>query len=88
MNDILTIQSPIAPANGKIIPFSLLNQHCAALAGGTISSFTVAGWDSLPAEPSGWLPTPLAFGFAGAGPGHVTEAAEGACLDDLASENN
>jgi hypothetical protein len=34
--------------------------RCAALAGGNYSSFTVAGRDSLPAEPSGWLSSPLA----------------------------
>jgi filamentous hemagglutinin family protein len=63
----ITIQSPIAPAS-RIIPLSqkpliatsLLSQRCAALAGGNYSSFTVAGRDSLPAEPSGWLASPLA----------------------------
>ena len=59
----ISIQSPISPASGKIVPLgqkpliatSLLSQRCAALVGGNISSFTVAGRDSLPAEPSGWL---------------------------------
>jgi filamentous hemagglutinin family protein len=63
----ITIQSPIAPASGKIIPLpqkplvpiSLLSQRCAALAQGNFSSFTVAGRDSLPAEPSSWLASPL-----------------------------
>ena len=36
----------------------------AALAGGNISSFTVAGRDSLPAEPGGWLSSPLALATA------------------------
>jgi len=66
------IQSPISPASGKIIPLgqkpllatTLLSQRCAALGGGNISSFTVAGRDSLPAEPSGWLSSPLAFATA------------------------
>jgi filamentous hemagglutinin family protein len=66
----VTIQSPISPASGKITPLllkplvgtSLVNQRCAALAGGNISSFTVAGRDTLPAEPSGWLSSPLALG--------------------------
>ena len=40
---------------------SLLTQRCAALAGGNFSSFTVAGRESLPAEPSGWLSSPLAL---------------------------
>ncbi|MDF2460163.1 MAG: hypothetical protein K0S79_2579 [Nitrospira sp.] len=65
----IVIQSPVSPASGKIIPLgqkplvatALLSQRCAALAGGSISSFTVAGRDSLPAEPGGWMSTPLAF---------------------------
>jgi len=64
----VTIQSPNAPASGKIqplgktplLPTSLLNQHCAALAGGEFSSFTVAGRDSLPIEPGSWLASPIA----------------------------
>ena len=68
VNGTVTIQSPNAPASGKIQPLgkspllatSLLNQRCAALAGGELSSFTVAGRDSLPAEPGSWLASPLA----------------------------
>ena len=63
------IQSPVAPASGKIVPLgqkpliptSLLGQRCAALAGGSISSFTVAGRETLPAEPGSWLSSPLAL---------------------------
>ena len=63
------IQSPVSPASGKIVPLgqkplietTLLGQRCAALAGGGTSSFTVAGRDTLPAEPSGWLSSPLAL---------------------------
>ena len=71
VNGTVTIQSPNAPASGKIQPLrntpleatSLLNQRCAALAGGEFSSFTVAGRDSLPTEPNSWLASPLiAFG--------------------------
>ena len=66
------IHSPISPASGKIVPLgqkpllptSLLSQRCAALAGGNASSFTVAGRDSLPAEPGGWLSSPLALATA------------------------
>jgi filamentous hemagglutinin family protein len=62
----VTIQSPIAPASGKIQPMgnrplqatSLLNQRCAALAGGELSSFTLAG-NSRPIEPGGWLSSPV-----------------------------
>ena len=65
----ISIQSPISPASGKIIPLSqkplietsLMSQRCAALAGGNASSFTVAGRDALPTEPGGWLSTPLAL---------------------------
>jgi hypothetical protein len=68
VNGTVTIQSPNAPASGKIQPLgktplqatSLLNQRCASLAGGEFSSFTVAGRDSLPTEPGSWLASPLA----------------------------
>ena len=66
----IVIQSPVSPASGKIIPLSqkplieisLMSQRCAASAEGIYSSFTVAGRDSLPAEPGGWLSSPLALG--------------------------
>jgi hypothetical protein len=75
VNGTVTIQSPNAPISGQIQPLgaaplpatSLLNQHCAALAGGEFSSFTVAGRDSLPAEPGSWLTSPLAMLNAGMG---------------------
>jgi filamentous hemagglutinin family protein len=68
LNGTVTIQSPNAPISGKIQPLSnrplqitaLLNQSCAAVAGGQFSSFTVAGRDNLPLEPGGWLSSPLA----------------------------
>ena len=77
VNGTVTIQSPNAPASGKIQPLgktplqatSLLNQRCAALAGGEFSSFTVAGRDSLPTEPSSWLASPLAFAMLSEGSG-------------------
>ncbi|MEK9139890.1 MAG: filamentous hemagglutinin N-terminal domain-containing protein [Nitrospirota bacterium] len=66
VNGTVTIQSPNAPASGKIQPLgnrplqatSLLSQHCARVAGGEFSSFTVAGRDTLPTEPGGWLSIP------------------------------
>jgi filamentous hemagglutinin family protein len=69
----IVIQSPISPASGMIIPLrqkplieaALVSQRCAAIAGGNISSFTVAGRDSLPAEPGGWISSPLAFDTTG-----------------------
>lgn len=66
-NGTVTIQSPNAPVSGQIQPLgktpllatTLLNQRCAALAGGAFSSFTVAGRDFLPSEPGSWLTSPL-----------------------------
>jgi filamentous hemagglutinin family protein len=65
----VTIQSPVSPASGRINPLgqkpllavSMFNQRCAALAAGTFSSFTVAGRETLPAQPASWLSTPLAL---------------------------
>ena len=80
----VTIQSPISPASGKIVPLgqkpllttSLLSQRCAAIAGGNISSFTVAGRDGLPAEPGGWLSSPLALSMSESENGTIREAHE------------
>jgi filamentous hemagglutinin family protein len=77
VNGTVTVQSPNAPATGRIIPLSqkpltataLLSQRCAALASGEFSSFTVAGRDSLPAEPGGWLASPLALATSSGGTG-------------------
>jgi hypothetical protein len=77
LHGTVTIQSPNAPASGKIQPLgktpliatSLLNQPCAALAGGEFSSFTVAGRDSLPTEPGSWLASPRATLSIGTGLG-------------------
>ena len=79
-NGTVTIQSPNAPISGQIQPLgktpliatSLLNQHCASLAGGEFSSFTVAGRDSLPAEPGSWLTSPLALASPGFSASTVT----------------
>ncbi|MBI5315363.1 MAG: filamentous hemagglutinin N-terminal domain-containing protein [Nitrospirae bacterium] len=75
VNGTITIQSPNAPVSGQIQPLgktpliatSLMNQHCAAVAGGQFSSFTVAGRDSLPTEPGSWLASPLAMLGTGTG---------------------
>jgi hypothetical protein len=90
VNGTVTIQSPNAPISGQIQPLgktpliatSLLNQHCASLAGGEFSSFTVAGRDSLPTEPGGWLASPLATLNAGMGRG---VKAEGVKLEDMSA---
>src|SRR5262249_47902802 len=70
----------IAPASRIIflsqkplLPTSLLSQHCAKLAEGNFSSFTVAGRESLPAEPSSWLVSPLAVATAESGGGTESE---------------
>jgi len=76
------IQSPISPASGKIVPLgqkpllatSLLSQRCAAIAGGSISSFSLAGRDSLPVEPGGLLSSPLALSMTEYEEGTVREA--------------
>jgi filamentous hemagglutinin family protein len=91
LNGTVTIQSPNAPASGQIQPLgqspllatSLLNQHCAALAGGEFSSFTVAGRDSLPTEPGSWLASPLTTLNAGMERGVKAEGgkAEGEILE-------
>ena len=52
----------------------ILSQRCTALASGNISSFTVAGRDSLPAEPGGLVSTPLALSISGAEDGALREA--------------
>ncbi|SLM49098.1 protein of unknown function [Nitrospira japonica] len=67
LDGTVTIQQPIAPAGGKIQPLgkapiqvtALLSQRCAAIARGEVSSFIVAGRDTLPTEPGGWLTSPL-----------------------------
>ncbi|MEY4704804.1 MAG: hypothetical protein RL042_1006 [Nitrospirota bacterium] len=90
----VTIQSPNAPASGKIQPLgksplqatSLLNQRCAALAGGEFSSFTVAGRDSVPTEPGNWLASQPALGPTGFSAGIVTEGDAQARLADPADE--
>jgi large exoprotein involved in heme utilization and adhesion len=79
----IVIQSPVSPASGKLVPLgqkpliatALVSQRCAALAGGNASSFTVAGRDSLPAEPGGWVSSPLALSMAESNEGPATETA-------------
>jgi filamentous hemagglutinin family protein len=88
----ITIQSPIAPASGKIIPLpqkpliatTLLSQRCAALAGGTVSTFTVAGRDALPAVPGGWLSSLLALSVSESHGGAVKEAGSSTTPSEVA----
>jgi filamentous hemagglutinin family protein len=69
INGTVTIQSPTSnlseslgtlPSNPSQAQ-SLLTQRCAALVNGQASSFVVAGREQLPADPGGWLSSPLAF---------------------------
>jgi large exoprotein involved in heme utilization and adhesion len=92
-NGTITIQSPIAPASRivqlsqkPLIATSLLTQRCAALVGGNVSSFTVAGRDSLPTEPGGWLSSPLPLAISESGGGTLTEAGTHASVGEPVGE--
>jgi len=69
VNGTVTIQSPTSNLSGSLGILTsetsqaqaLLTQRCAALANGQTSSFIVAGREQLPADPGGWLSSPLAF---------------------------
>jgi filamentous hemagglutinin family protein len=71
----VTIQSPTSQLAGTLatLPQSvrqaaaLTTVRCAAQMGGQASSFVVAGRDTLPTEPGGWLMSALATASAGAG---------------------
>jgi len=79
-NGTVAIQSPIAPASGKIFPLSqkplietsLMSQPCAALAGGMFSTFTLTGRDMVPPEPDGWLSSPLALAMSDSGSSEIS----------------
>ena len=68
-NGTVTIQSPTSNLSESLgtLPSepsqaqSLVTQRCAALANGQTSSFVVAGREQLPADPGGWLTSPLTF---------------------------
>ena len=88
----VTIQSPASPASGRINPLgqkpliatSLVSQRCAALAGGSYSSFTMAGRDNLPTEPGDWVSTPLAL----AGDGSFSRSSDQAHETNQTNELN
>jgi large exoprotein involved in heme utilization and adhesion len=77
LNGTVTIQSPASNVSGSVgtLPSdpsqaqSLLTQRCAALANGQASSFVVAGREQLPADPGGWLTSPLYATGVGEGQG-------------------
>lgn len=63
------IQSPVSNLSGTLATLvqrplqaqPLLTQRCAAQLNGQLSSLVTAGRDTLPAEPGGWLMSPLAL---------------------------
>jgi large exoprotein involved in heme utilization and adhesion len=63
----VNIQSPVSSLSGTLATLTqhplqvqnLLSQRCAAQVGGRLSSLVVAGRDRLPAEPGGWLMSPM-----------------------------
>ena len=65
----VTIQSPTANLSGAVgqlasktsPPQVLLQNRCVALAGGEQSTFLLAGRDTLPAEPGGWINNPISM---------------------------
>ena len=69
LNGSVSIQSPVSSLSGTLAtlpqrPLSaqpLFTQRCAAQAVGSLSSLVVAGRDRLPAEPGGWLMSPLSL---------------------------
>jgi len=73
LNGTVTIQRPTSNLSESLGPLtskpsqtqSLLTQRCAALVNGQASSFVVAGREQLPADPGGWLSSPLAFATLG-----------------------
>ncbi len=85
LNGTVTIQSPTSNLSGSVgtLPSnpsqaqSLLTQRCAALANGQASSFVVAGREQLPADPGGWLTSPLYASGVGEGQGVRGKGLEG-----------
>ena len=75
LNGTVTIQSPTSNLSGSIgsLPSSISQQQalqaqrCAALSGGASSSFIIAGRDTIPTEPGGWLTRPLGLHSLGGG---------------------
>jgi filamentous hemagglutinin family protein len=75
VNGTVTIQSPTSNLAGTVATLpssmrqaqSLQTGRCAALANSQSSSFVVAGRETVPAEPGGWLPSPFASLNAGEG---------------------
>ena len=75
LNGTVTIQSPTSNLSGSVgsLPSSMTQQQalqaqrCAALYGGASSSFVIAGRDTIPTEPGGWLASALGLDSLGRG---------------------
>lgn len=69
LNGTVTIQSPTSNLSGTVssLPSSMRQSQglqtgrCAALANSRSSSLIIAGRDTMPTEPGGWMPSPLAL---------------------------
>jgi filamentous hemagglutinin family protein len=69
LSGTVNIQSPVSSLSNTLATLpqqplqtqNLLQQRCAAQANGQMSSLVVAGRDSLPVEPGGWLMSPMAL---------------------------
>jgi filamentous hemagglutinin family protein len=67
LSGTVNIQSPVSSLSGTLATLpqqplqvqNLLSQRCAAQAGGRLSSLVVSGRERLPAEPGGWLMSPM-----------------------------
>lgn len=77
----VTIQSPTSNLSETVTQLTskpsdtqaLLQNRCAALAGGEQSTFIVAARDALPSQPGGWLSSPVSMDhFSGEGLEHAT----------------
>ncbi len=69
LSGTVNIQSPVSSLSNTLTTLpqqplqaqNLLRQRCAAQAHGQLSSLVMAGRDTLPVEPGGWLMSPMAF---------------------------
>lgn len=76
LNGTVNIQSPTSNLSGTVSSLpssmrqaqSLQTGRCAALANSRSSSLIVAGRDTMPTEPGGWLPSPFALTGEDGGP--------------------
>jgi filamentous hemagglutinin family protein len=81
LSGTVTIQSPTSNISGTVgqlasktsPPQVLLQNRCVALAGGEQSTFILAGRNTLPLEPGGWLSSPVSMEhWTGVSPEHAS----------------